>query len=448
MRPADTISAIATPPGFGGVGIVRVSGPAVRPLGAAILGSMPPPRRAAHRVFLDSAGKALDEGLALFFPSPYSFTGEDVLELQGHGGPLVLDLLLRRTLELGARPARPGEFTERAFLNGKLDLVQAEAIADLIASTTETAVRLAGRSLQGEFSRRIHALVDALIHLRTFFEAAIDFPEDEIDLLHNGQTRSELAAVLAQVDQVIAAAQQGRLIREGIQLVIAGPPNAGKSSLLNALSGSDRAIVTAYPGTTRDLLREEIQIGGMPVHVVDTAGLRHSEDPVEQEGIRRARAQIDQADRVLWVFDDQCPLDLRELEAARFRRQLPVTLVRNKIDLTGIEPGLQETAAGTEVALSARTGAGLDILREHLQAAVGYQANPEGLFMARRRHLDALESARTQLVQAATLLEDSPAAELIAEHLRLAQKSLGEITGEFTTEDLLGRIFSTFCIGK
>lgn len=450
MSGSDTIASIATPPGFGGVGIVRVSGPGVRAIAEGILRTLPSPRLAGYHRFRDAAGETLDSGIALFFPSPHSFTGEDVLELQGHGGPLVLDLLLRRALQLGARPARPGEFSERAFLNGKLDLVQAEAVADLIASTTETAVRLAGQTLQGEFSRRVEALVEALIRLRTYVEAAIDFPDEEIDFFADDLVRSDLCSIHHQLNTVQCAAEQGRLVREGIRVVIAGPPNAGKSSLLNALAGSDRAIVTEVPGTTRDVLREEIQIAGLPLHVIDTAGLRGSDDRVEREGIRRARAEIDQADRLLWVFDDREPLDLSELEATGTLSRLPLTLVRNKIDLTGTPVGTRVNAIATEVCLSARTGSGLDLLKNHLQEAVGYVPRSEGLFMARRRHLDALEGAQRQLLAAQSLFETEPppASELIAEHLRLAQRLLGEITGVFTSDDLLGRIFGSFCIGK
>ncbi len=446
--PGDTIAAIATPPGYGGVGILRVSGPGARAIALGLLGTLPAPRLAAHRRFRDRQGQALDDGIALFFPAPHSFTGEDVLELQGHGGPLVLDLLLREVLALGARPARPGEFSERAFLNGKLDLVQAEAIADLIAASTETAARLAGRNLQGAFSQEVQALVEALIRLRTYVEAAIDFPDEEIDFLADGQVAAELDHLLVQLQRVLAASAQGRLVREGMQLVIAGPPNAGKSSLLNALAGSERAIVTEIPGTTRDLLREEIQIDGLPLHIIDTAGLRPTRDPVEREGIRRARAQIEQADRVLWVLDDREPLDLAELEASPALLGVPLTLVRNKIDLTGTPPGLRDTEQGSEVTLSARTGAGLDLLKAHLKGVIGFTGNREGLFMARRRHLDALEAAHRGLLEAQALLRHDPAGELIAEQLRQVQRALGEITGAFSSDELLGRIFSSFCIGK
>jgi tRNA modification GTPase len=445
---ADTIAAIATPPGFGGVGVVRISGSGTRGIARAILGRVPAPRLATLSWFRDREGENLDQGLALFFPGPYSFTGEDVLELQGHGGPLVMDLLLRRLLELGARLARPGEFSERAFLNGKLDLAQAEAIADLIESGTETAARLAGRTLSGELSRRVHALVEELIHLRTFVEAALDFPDEEIDFIADSSVAADLENLLGRLDALQGGARQGCLVREGIQVVIAGPPNVGKSSLLNALSGTDAAIVTAVPGTTRDLLHREIQIDGLPLHIIDTAGLRHSDDLVEREGIRRARDQIEEADAILWLFDDSRAPDDLEFDPAQLPRQVPLTLVRNKIDLSGRPPGRTQTWRGTEIAISARDGTGLDALRAHLKQIAGYQETTEGAFLARRRHLDALGRAQDALRQARTALQATGSAELTAEDLRLAQQALGEITGEVTSDELLGRIFSSFCIGK
>lgn len=445
---ADTIAAIATPPGFGGVGVVRISGSGTRGIARAILGRVPAPRLATLSWFRDREGENLDQGLALFFPGPYSFTGEDVLELQGHGGPLVMDLLLRRLLELGARLARPGEFSERAFLNGKLDLAQAEAIADLIESGTETAARLAGRTLSGELSRRVHALVEEVIHLRTFVEAALDFPDEEIDFIADSSVAADLENLLGRLDALQGGARQGCLVREGIQVVIAGPPNVGKSSLLNALSGTDAAIVTAVPGTTRDLLHREIQIDGLPLHIIDTAGLRHSDDLVEREGIRRARDQIEEADAILWLFDDSRAPDDLEFDPAQLPRQVPLTLVRNKIDLSGRPPGRTQTWRGTEIAISARDGTGLDALRAHLKQIAGYQETTEGAFLARRRHLDALGRAQDALRQARTALQATGSAELTAEDLRLAQQALGEITGEVTSDELLGRIFSSFCIGK
>jgi tRNA modification GTPase len=449
---ADTIAAIATPPGFGGVGVVRVSGPGVCLIAEAILGRIPEPRLATLRWFRDETGAALDQGLALFFPGPHSFTGEDVLELQGHGGPLVLDLILKRLVALGARLARPGEFSERAFLNGKLDLAQAEAVADLISSGTEEAARLAGRNLQGEFSRRIQELVEELIHLRAFVEAALDFPEEEIDFMANSSIAADLEKLVVHLDKLLAGARQGCLIREGIQVVIAGPPNVGKSSLLNALAGSNAAIVTAIPGTTRDLLHQHLQIDGLPLHIIDTAGLRHSDHPVEMEGIRRARDQIAKADAILWLSDDSQDPAGHDFEPTELPTpatgQIPVTWVRNKIDLSGRPPGLTQTTRGAEIAISAREGRGLDSLRAHLKHIAGYQEQLEGAFLARRRHLDALTRAREALCLARTALWADNAAELTAEELRITQQALGEITGEFTSEDLLGKIFASFCVGK
>jgi len=433
---------------MGGVGIVRISGSAVTTLCDAVLGYLPASRTARFARFRDAQGGVIDEGIALFFPAPNSFTGEDVLELQGHGGPVVMDLLLQRCLECGVRMAEPGEFSQRAFLNGKLDLAQAEAVADLIESDTAAAARLSVRSLEGEFSARIHGLVESLIHLRIYVEAAIDFPEEEIDFLSDGKVSADLLSIMEALNDVTESARVGNLLREGMTLVIAGSPNAGKSSLLNALSGSDSAIVTAVPGTTRDLLRERIQIDGMPLHLIDTAGLRESADPVEQEGVRRAREQIGKADRVLWIFDDQTDPDHDALEQARLPENVPVTLIRNKIDLTGTAPDTLQTADGTEVSLSAHNGDGIDLLRQHLQQSVGYQGSQEGAFIARRRHLDALARASKHLLTGEQALTVSASGELLAEDLRQAQNTLSEITGEFSSDDLLGRIFSSFCIGK
>jgi tRNA modification GTPase len=442
----ETIAAIATPPGMGGVGIVRISGPRARSIAEAILGRVPEPRRAVFGVFREGDGGFIDEGLALYFQAPRSFTGEDVLELQGHGGPIVMDLLLRRCLELGARPARPGEFSERAFLNGKLDLVQAEAIADLIASSTALAVRLAGRSLQGVFSQRIHELVERLIQVRLYVEATLDFPDEEIDLVDEPTVAAGLSAILEAVDRLLADAHQGQLIREGLAVVIAGAPNVGKSSLLNALCGSDAAIVTDIPGTTRDLLKFDIQVDGLPIRIVDTAGLRHTHDPVEREGVRRAQAALNEADLVLWIYAANGEPD--EAIRATFPAGCPVTRVRNKIDLLSEPARLIEQDGEVEIALSVATGTGLDLLKTHLKSRAGLSAHPEGAFIARRRHLDALERARGALRAAATTLDQGLGAELVAEELHLAQRALGEITGEFTSDDLLGRIFSSFCIGK
>ncbi len=429
--------------------MARVSGPAVPAIAAALLGELPAPRQAVFRRFRADDGSILDEGIALFFPAPHSFTGEDVLELQGHGGPVIMDLLLARVLEIGARPARPGEFSERAFLNDKLDLAQAEAIADLIASDTAVAARAALRSLQGEFSSRVRELVEELIELRMYVEAAIDFPEEEIDFLADGEIAGRLRDLRERLRGLRATAGQGRLLRDGMSVVIAGRPNAGKSSLLNALAGREAAIVTAVPGTTRDVLREHISIEGMPLHVIDTAGLRASDDPVELEGIRRAWTEIAAADRILLVVDDRWGLTAEE---RTLREQLPentpVTVLLNKIDLSGRPSAVRDGEWGTEIWLSAKTGAGLDLLREHLKTCMGYHGGGEGIFMARRRHLEALERAAAALERATYQLEVVRAGELVAEELREGQNALAEITGEFTSEDLLSRIFSSFCIGK
>ncbi len=444
----DTIAAVATPPGRGGVGIIRVSGPAVPAIAGQLLGSLPAPRLAGLHRFRNAEGEVIDEGLAIYFPAPHSFTGEHVLELHGHGGPVVLDLLLGRVLRLGARQARPGEFSERAFLNDKLDLAQAEAIADLIDSSTVQAARAASRSLQGEFSRRVDELVAALIALRSYVEAAIDFPEEEIDFLSDGQVQTRLTVVADQLQQVQAHAQQGRILREGMTLVLAGQPNAGKSSLLNTLAGTEAAIVTPVAGTTRDVLKEHIQIDGMPLHIIDTAGLRDSADPVEQEGVRRAWVQIEQADRVLLVIDDQRGFSAAdEAILDRLPHAIPHTLVFNKIDLSGRPPGVRSRGANAEVALAARSGTGVADLRSHLKQVMGYQDSAAGDFSARRRHLDALHRAAANLVNAGHCLATG-AGELLAEELRLAQQHLSEITGEFSGDDLLGEIFASFCIGK
>ena len=448
MAASETIAAIVTPPGMGGVGIVRVSGPLTPVVAKGLIGRVPEPRLATLAGFRARDGEVIDQGIALFFPAPKSFTGEDVLELQGHGGPVVLDLLLQRALELGTRPARPGEFSERAFLNGKLDLAQAEAVADLIESTTEVAARLAGRTLQGELSRRVEDLLEGIVRLRSFVEAAIDFPDEEIDFIADSQVEADLRHLIRDVKDLLASAHRGHLIREGLDLVITGPPNTGKSSLLNALAGADAAIVTAIPGTTRDLLHRQIQIGGMPLHIIDTAGLRPTQDPIEQEGIRRAREQIGQADHILWVFDGQSDPDHTDFDMSVLPAHVPLTYVRNKLDLTGTPAGLTHGSSGPEVAISALTGAGMDALREHLKASCGFSASTEGAFMARRRHLDALDQALVYLDSALDLLRQALAVDLVAEDLRQAQQALGGITGEFTPDDLLGEIFSSFCVGK
>ena len=445
----DTIAAIATPPGRGGIGIVRVSGPLVTKIATAILGCVPAPRIARLGDFVDSDGLIVDSGLALYFPAPHSFTGEDVLELQGHGGPVVLDMLLAECLALGARAARPGEFSERAFLNDKLDLLQAEAIADLIDSTSTRAARLALRSLQGEFSKRVHELVESVTRLRMYVESAIDFPEEEIDFLADGEILAKLKDLRSQLENTLQSAQQGNLIREGIQVVIAGLPNAGKSTLLNALAGRESAIVTDIPGTTRDVLREYIQVDGLPLHIIDTAGLRDSADSVEQEGIRRAWKEIENADRILWIKDASNPVSAEDKLYKRLAELGPeITVVNNKIDVLKTNPRCDETTEPNQIDLSAQTGAGLDLLREHLGRCAGYQQNEEGQFLARRRHLDALERAGTFLQHGLDQLESHAAGELLAEELRQAQLALGEITGEISSDELLGRIFASFCIGK
>jgi tRNA modification GTPase len=450
MARTDTIVAAATPPGRGGVGIVRLSGPKVPEIGAVMLGELPPPRRASFARFLDAQAEPIDAGLVLFFPAPHSYTGEHVLELQGHGGPVVMELLIARALELGARRAAPGEFTQRAFLNDKLDLTQAEGIADLIDAGSRDAARAAMRSLQGEFSAMVQGLTEAVIDLRTYVEAAIDFPEEELDFLADRELTDRLHAVKEHFRAVEQSAQQGRLLREGMTVVIAGRPNAGKSSLLNRLAGYDAAIVTPIPGTTRDILRERIHIDGMPLHVLDTAGLRQAGDLVEEEGIRRAQAEMTRADRVLFVIDsveDPVAIAYQE-ERPRLPRDVPVTLILNKCDMAPAIP-LPDTLSGPpRISLSALTGKGIDTLRTHLKSCMGYHTLDAGTVSARQRHLDALSRARTHVNQAAHQLSERRAGELVAQELRQAQDCLSEITGEFTSDDLLGRIFSSFCIGK
>jgi tRNA modification GTPase len=447
----DTIAALATPPGRGGVGIVRLSGPHAARIGEAVLGRLPAPRRAHYGPFHGGDG-VIDEGVALYFVGPHSFTGEDVLELQGHGGPVIMDLLLERCVRLGARLARPGEFSERAFLNDKLDLAQAEAIADLIEASSRGAAENALRSLQGEFSRRVQALVERLIELRMYVEAAIDFPEEEIDFLADGKVAERLAGVMARLDAVRHAAGQGALMREGMSVVIAGRPNAGKSSLLNALTEQETAIVTEIPGTTRDVLREHIHLDGMPLHIIDTAGLRDTPDAVEKIGVARAWTEIESADRVLLLVDAGTTETVDPMAIwPEFVTRLPdpsrLTLVRNKIDTSDESPGL-DPAATPVVRLSAKTGEGITALKEHLKAVMGLTTTPEGRFSARRRHLDALDRAKRALTNGQDQLAGHGAGELLAEDLRDAQRALGEITGEFSADDLLGEIFGSFCIGK
>lgn len=449
-----TIAAIATPAGRGGIGIVRVSGPGCRDIGEGLLGGVPVPRVASLRAFLGPDGEAIDEGIALYFPAPHSLTGEDVLELQGHGGPVVLDMLLRRALALGARQAEPGEFTQRAFLNEKLDLAQAEAIADLIDSGSAQAARAALRSLRGEFSTQVHELTEALLRLRMWVEAAIDFPEEEIDFLADRALGERMADIRTRFAELGEAARQGALLRDGLTLVIAGRPNAGKSSLLNRLAGYDAAIVTAIPGTTRDVLRERIEIDGLPLHILDTAGLRESPDEVEAEGIRRAHREIERADRVLFVVDAADPAAVEAVDADL--TALPIsasrTVVMNKIDRAAVAARIEPDAGGSAdratIWLSATTGEGLDLLRAHLKDCVGFHPAGTGALSARARHLDALRRARAHVDEAHRLLVERHAGELVAEELTDAQRALGEITGEVTSDDLLGRIFGSFCIGK
>jgi tRNA modification GTPase len=456
----DTIAAIASAPGRSAIGVIRVSGSRVPQIAAGILGVLPAPRHAQLSSFLDARGQSLDEGLALYFPAPASYTGEPVLELQGHGGALVVDLILKRLLELGCRMARPGEFSERAFLNGKIDIAQAEAIADLIDAGTTAAARAAVRSLQGEFSARVADLKSRITALRTYVEAAIDFPDEEVDFLAGEALSERLAAVFSGFETITAAARQGALLREGLNVVIAGKPNAGKSSLLNRLAGDDVAIVTDAPGTTRDVLRQHVNLDGLPLNLADTAGLRFAADVAEAEGVRRARNEIARADRVLYVLDAaargliggngeawadyaESALKLEQLPAG-----VPVTVVFNKIDLIGLPARLDDSVSPPRIFLSASTGDGLAPLRAHLKASAGYHESDSGAFAARRRHLDALGRARLHVQGAADILSSTRAFELFAEDLRLAQNALGEITGEFTSDDLLGEIFGSFCIGK
>jgi len=448
---SSTIAAITTPPGRGGVGIVRISGAKCRDIAVKLLGNVPKPRIASYTSFLSESGDTLDQGIALFFPAPHSFTGEDVLELQGHGGPVVLDMLLQAAIACGAKLAKPGEFSERAFLNDKLDLAQAEAIADLIDASSQQAAKQALNSLKGDFSERINALVEQLTTLRLYVEAAIDFPEEEIDFLSDGHVLASLDNLLHAFENTLSSAQQGALLRDGMRVVIAGRPNAGKSSLLNALAQREVAIVTDVAGTTRDVLQAHIQIDGMPLHVVDTAGLRFSDDRVEQIGIERAWQEIESADRILLMLDTTQNIELSQegywQQLSQHNCLEKVTILFNKIDLSGAIVH-ESTPNCSYFEISAHTGEGLEALRQHLKQIMGYQQTVEGSFSARRRHVQALEKALSLILHGKAQLTGFAAGELLAEDLRLAQEALGEITGRLSSDELLGKIFSSFCIGK
>jgi tRNA modification GTPase len=442
----DTIAAIATPPGNGGVGIIRISGTLVTEIAKQLLNKSLIPRHALFSSFIDDDGSVIDSGISLYFHGPASYTGEDILELQGHGGSVVLDMLLRRVISLGARLANPGEFTERAFLNNKLDLAQAEAVADLIESSTEQSVRSAQKSMQGVFSTQINELVNELTELRIYVEAAIDFVDEEIDFLTDGVVENRLVKILQSIQKIQKTAQQGRLLRDGMTVVLAGKPNAGKSSLLNALAGHEAAIVTDIAGTTRDILRERIQLDGMPLHIIDTAGLRESDNSIEKEGIRRAHEEIQKADKILLL------IDARDPETEDLLKSLPanidITKVYNKIDLLGLVPEIKQTEDGYSCYLSIKTGEGMDLLKQHLKQSVGFNESTDNVFIARRRHIEALRKGHDYVASALNQLQINQACELVAEDLRQAQMSLAEITGQFTSDDLLGKIFSSFCIGK
>ncbi|MBL4621443.1 MAG: tRNA uridine-5-carboxymethylaminomethyl(34) synthesis GTPase MnmE [Immundisolibacteraceae bacterium] len=443
----DTIVARATPPGRGGVAIVRLSGPQAGPIATAIGGELPTPRHAALRTFVDAQGNAIDSGLLLYFAAPNSFTGEAVVELQCHGGPLVVDALLSQAIELGARLAEPGEFSQRAFLNDRIDLAQAEAIADLIDASSQQAVRGAQRVLQGDFSAQIHQLTDKLIALRIYIEAALDFPEEEDDFLADQSVKDQLVALISDCDQLTESVHQGQLLRDGIKVVIGGSPNVGKSTLLNALSGQQRALVTDIAGTTRDLIKESILIDGMPLEIIDTAGLRETDDPVEQAGIALAEQAISSADLVLFITT----ADNIDVDSSKFKQLAPeaaIIQVVNKIDLRADSPHSEHQAGYQRVYLSAKTGAGLPLLRQKIAEIAGFRPAEEGVFIARRRHLDALNKTAQAISDGNQSLLKYGAGELLAEELRLAQQFLAEITGEFSSDDLLGEIFSSFCIGK
>ncbi len=461
----DTIAAIATPTGKGGVGIIRLSGPSALAISNNIHFTELKIRYAHFCSFYQNgtqdSNNLLDEGIAIYFKGPHSFTGEDVVELQGHGGPVILDALLNECVKAGARVARPGEFSERAFLNDKLDLAQAEAIADLIDSSSLEAAKNAVRSLQGDFSQQIHTLVQSMVELRIYVEAAIDFPEEEIDFLNDGHVATSLDTIIKKLSRILQSAQQGRVMQEGLSIAIIGKPNAGKSSLLNALAGHDAAIVTNIEGTTRDVLKEKILIDGLPLHIIDTAGLRNTEDTVEKIGIERAFSAIEEADDVLIVRDSTNPESLEtmlnELAAIeglghgikdKVKALEHITVINNKCDESGLTANIQESPQQTEITLSAKNGDGIELLKHHIKRVAGILNQTEGQFTARRRHLNALDSALNLVLEGQQQLLLSGAGELLAEDLRQAQNFLSSITGEFSSDDLLGEIFSSFCIGK
>jgi tRNA modification GTPase len=445
---SETIVAIATPPGRGGVGVIRISGSDLSAIVKQVIGQFPTPRKAFYTPFRNEAGEILDLGIALYFQAPHSFTGEEVLELQGHGGPLVMDSLLQAIIQAGARLAKPGEFSQRAFVNDKLDLTQAEAIADLIDASSTQAARLAIRSLQGEFSQKINSLVKDTINLRLYVEAAIDFPDEEIDLLAEPRITQSLRELIIQLETILKSATQGAMLRDGFTAVIAGEPNVGKSTLLNALSGREVSIVTDIPGTTRDVMRERILIDGLPLQIIDTAGIRASEDSVEREGIARAWREINQADMIIALSDAGNPHGFNKKLLAELPSTIPIIYVQNKIDLQALAPRTLETEGQWQVDLSAATGEGLDLLRQLIKKLVGLHDVGESLVLARRRHLTALTLALECLCLGERQLYEHRAGELLAEDLRIAQGHLSEITGEFTADDLLGEIFGRFCIGK
>ena len=451
----ETIVALATPPGRGGVAVIRVSGSNIQHIVLQLLGRLPKKRYVEYLSFLSEDGSIIDKGLALYFPAPNSFTGEDVLELQGHGGPVIVDCLIKRVIQLGARLAKPGEFTERAFLHSKIDLVQAEAISDLIDAETEQAARAAMRSLQGDFSHRINQMRDTLIELRAWLEAAIDFVDENIDFLKDSQIVIKLHSILDDIREIKKLAKRGTLLKEGLSLAIVGPPNAGKSSLFNRLTAQESSIVTAFAGTTRDVIREKIQIEGLLLNVVDTAGLRITTNQIEKEGIKRTLAEIAKADLILWVVDDATTLKEDSVfweEQQNFFKNIfndkRIVIIRNKIDLKQEEPTLDQEKGFDVIKLSARTSEGLTLLFNYLKKYVGYNNTSEGSFSARRRHLEALTNTEVVIYNGLMKLKNNQFPELLAEDLLEGQNYLGEITGKFTSNDLLGKIFSNFCIGK